>query len=49
MQQSAMTHLLILLDAIQKERGTNTRSRLKKEQHELAFRIQSNIFAGAFL
>ena len=44
-----MTRLLILLYAVQKEKDINIRNELKKERHELVFRIQWNIYDGAFL
>ena len=44
-----MMLLMTLLDTIQKETDTNLRNKVKKERHELIFRIPSNIYNGAFL
>ena len=44
-----MMLLMTLLDTIQKETDTNLRNKVKKERHELIFRIQLNIYNGAFL
>ena len=44
-----MMLLMTLLDTIQKETDTNLRNKVKKERHELIFRIQLNIYNGAFV